>query len=305
MKKSIIMTFLLCVAVIACYSQPYTLEVIISGTIMGSTVTIDPPGPEYTEPTTVTLTANNRGSEFFDGWGGDLSGNDNPATIYVDGEKTVYVQFVLGDAPPKNSIWFEPNPLQLKAGMTKDTSVLCNSRDQNLAAYGFIITFDPAIVRINTAQYSDGVSAGADGFIAALNAVIPGKLTVAGFDVTGKGPGSRLHVLDIAWEGVADGTTTLDLYVDSIIDSNQNSLGIRQGIDGTIIVTSCLLPGDVNGDGQVNIVDALLIAQDYVGLNPPNFDRDCADVDCNGIITILDALLIAQYYVNIIPGFCL
>ena len=30
--------------------------------------------------------------------------------------------------------------------------------------------------------------------------------------------------------------------------------------------------GDVNDDGIVDIVDALLIAQDYVNLNPANYD---------------------------------
>ncbi|MBN1696183.1 MAG: glycoside hydrolase family 3 C-terminal domain-containing protein [Spirochaetales bacterium] len=62
--------------------------------------------------------------------------------------------------------------------------------------------------------------------------------------------------------------------------------------------------GDVNNDGSVNIVDALLVAQYYVGLNPGNFDTDRADANCNGNIDIVDALLIAQYYVGLISGFC-
>jgi endo-1,3-1,4-beta-glycanase ExoK len=62
--------------------------------------------------------------------------------------------------------------------------------------------------------------------------------------------------------------------------------------------------GDVNSNGTINIVDALLVAQEYVGLNPPNFNAAYADTDCNGTVNIVDALLIAQYYVGLISWFC-
>jgi hypothetical protein len=61
--------------------------------------------------------------------------------------------------------------------------------------------------------------------------------------------------------------------------------------------------GDVDSNGTINIVDALLIAQFYVNLDPPDFDEDAADVSGDGAITILDALLIAQFYVNLIQEF--
>jgi hypothetical protein len=62
--------------------------------------------------------------------------------------------------------------------------------------------------------------------------------------------------------------------------------------------------GDVNGDGTVDIVDALLTAQYFVGLNPANFNAANGDVNCDGSIDIVDALLIAQYFVGLISGFC-
>ncbi|MBN2444232.1 MAG: DUF1593 domain-containing protein [Spirochaetales bacterium] len=58
--------------------------------------------------------------------------------------------------------------------------------------------------------------------------------------------------------------------------------------------------GDVNSDGTVDIVDALLISQYYVNLNPGNFDSSVADVNSDNSIDIVDALLIAQFYVNLI-----
>jgi hypothetical protein len=62
--------------------------------------------------------------------------------------------------------------------------------------------------------------------------------------------------------------------------------------------------GDVNLDQTVDVVDALLVAQYYVGLNPPAFTAasETGDVDLSGETDIIDALLIAQYYVGIISA---
>jgi hypothetical protein len=52
--------------------------------------------------------------------------------------------------------------------------------------------------------------------------------------------------------------------------------------------------GDVNYSGSVDIVDAILVAQYYVGLSITDFYNSVADVDCNGNIDIVDSMLIAQ-----------
>jgi hypothetical protein len=59
----------------------------------------------------------------------------------------------------------------------------------------------------------------------------------------------------------------------------------------------------VNNSGTIDIVDALLIAQYYVGLNPSGFIAANADVNCTGTIDIVDALLVAQYYVGLVRSF--
>jgi S-formylglutathione hydrolase FrmB len=64
-----------------------------------------------------------------------------------------------------------------------------------------------------------------------------------------------------------------------------------------------MTPGDTNGDGGIDIIDALLVAQYYVGL-PVNIDTSAADTNCDGSVTITDALLIGQYYVGLITQFC-
>jgi hypothetical protein len=63
-----------------------------------------------------------------------------------------------------------------------------------------------------------------------------------------------------------------------------------------------VLLGDVDTNGTVDIVDALMVAQYYVGL-PVSINTQAADVNNDGAIDITDALLIAQVYVGILPGF--
>jgi|GEM_PF-873594 len=62
------------------------------------------------------------------------------------------------------------------------------------------------------------------------------------------------------------------------------------------------LYGDVDDNGKVNIVDALLIARHCNGLAVDFFNADVADVDLNGKITIIDALIISNYYVGLITN---
>ncbi|MBN2443146.1 MAG: cellulase family glycosylhydrolase, partial [Spirochaetales bacterium] len=63
-----------------------------------------------------------------------------------------------------------------------------------------------------------------------------------------------------------------------------------------------ILYGDVNSDRIVDIIDALLVAQYYVGLTPAGFIApvEYGDVNLDGSTDVIDALLIAQYYVGII-----
>jgi endoglucanase len=61
--------------------------------------------------------------------------------------------------------------------------------------------------------------------------------------------------------------------------------------------------GDVNGDNTIDIIDALMTAQYYVGITPGGFIARNADVDCDGSITIIDALMIARYYVGLLSSF--
>lgn len=61
------------------------------------------------------------------------------------------------------------------------------------------------------------------------------------------------------------------------------------------------LHGDANLNRYVDIVDSL-IAEYFVGIFPEIFDMISAKADCDSNITIVDALLVAQFYVGLISS---
>ena len=50
--------------------------------------------------------------------------------------------------------------------------------------------------------------------------------------------------------------------------------------------------GDVNNDGRVSIIDAVLIVNYILGYKPKDFNEDVADIDGSGNITVFDAVCV-------------
>jgi endo-1,4-beta-xylanase len=116
------------------------------------------------------------------------------------------------------------------------------------------------------------------------------------------------HWRDNAWIMHADGSerpalTWIKNYLAGSSTAAPTTVPTTAPTTAPTTPPACSLKGDTNGNGSVDIVDALLIAQSYVGLNPSGFNASCADVNCSGAIDIVDALLIAQLYVGLISSF--
>ena len=93
-------------------------------------------------------------------------------------------------------------------------------------------------------------------------------------------------------------------YTEVAIDYNASFVGAAAAIidylddygTGEEIIT-----GDVNGDGEVNIFDAIMMAQYIVGeidTFPVQDDMEAADLNGDGSIDIFDIILLAQYIVG-------
>lgn len=142
-------------------------------------------------------------------------------------------------APPAGQepgdVWIVPSSQIVYRGSSFITEVHVNTGSQKLHAYGIHITFSTRLIKVKGG--SNGVEAGPDGFLAAVN-VQGSVLKMAGFDTSGKGPKSDLYLLAIHWIADAEntGNATLMVDVENLVDNKTNPVGIPRGKNGTVTV---------------------------------------------------------------------
>ena len=61
---------------------------------------------------------------------------------------------------------------------------------------------------------------------------------------------------------------------------------------------SRVIPGDANGDGEVDLTDASIVFDFYMGEEMSEFFEAAADFDGDGTVDLTDAVLIFEYYMN-------
>jgi hypothetical protein len=144
-----------------------------------------------------------------------------------------------------------------------------------------------------------------------FNVSINNTPVLSNFDIYATAGGQNIAVAQ-EFTATADSGGQIAIQFTSVTENPKiNGISIEPGTGPTAGPTSAPtatptggMLGDTNGDGAIDIVDALLTAQYYVGLNPSGFIPGNADTNCDGSIDIVDALLIAQFYVGLINGFC-
>ncbi|MDB5051455.1 MAG: thrombospondin N-terminal-like domain protein [Fibrobacteres bacterium] len=114
----------------------------------------------------------------------------------------------------------------------------------------------------------------------------------------------KIRILPTAKTGASTMLTLSDISAD------EGRVKAISNLPGKIFVLQHdLLLGDVSGDGQVDLTDALILMQYVVGQfglpnsEYPNFTLATADVTGNGEITSYDAALVLQYGLGIIEDF--
>lgn len=201
-------------------------------------------------------------------------------------------------------VYMSPAATTVSTGSAFTNEIRVNSGNQKVAAYGINLEWDSVLIYVNTSIGMNGVEAGDQGFLNAASVPSAGELKIAGFDAAGKGPGNNMQLVKIYWKaGTVAGSTDISVTVETMVDLNYNEItSSYRGAGAKITVISGPM-GDVNGDGYVTIVDALMVAQYSVGIPVPGFNSSAADVSVNGDVDIIDALRIAQYSVGLITEF--
>lgn len=99
---------------------------------------------------------------------------------------------------------------------------------------------------------------------------------------------------------MAEGLYQVVMYSPLIVYTN----GMKPSVQKTYstVTVENYQKGDVDGDGVVDLADALLVINHYVGKPVTTFIEKAADVDGDGVIDLADAVLIINYYVGKIPS---
>ncbi len=115
--------------------------------------------------------------------------------------------------------------------------------------------------------------------------------------------GNNTYKYDITTEKGLIATINDRQEYNRIVSEAVQSPAGTNAMNKSVMAAADGLLGDVDSNGQITIIDALLVARYVTGDIPANFNSSAADVDGNGAIDINDAMLIGQYVAGLITEF--
>ena len=202
--------------------------------------------------------------------------------------------WILAGAPDWTSVNHTVSKMPIRSGDTFTVDISAETVF-DLAKWQLDIAFDPAALEAidvsegdflkmggGTTSFQGGTINNAAGNITGLSAERGGDQGVSG---TGT-------LLQVEFKAKSSGETTLtlqNLQFDVIAGGNVSV----ESHEITLTVEEQLIAGDVNGDGKVNILDLVLVAQQF-GKDVPADSP--ADVTGDGVVNILDLVRVAQEF---------
>lgn len=104
--------------------------------------------------------------------------------------------------------------------------------------------------------------------------------------------GDFISLSVIADEGVDDGSYTAKLKNAFFSTEDEKRIDLPD-VDFNIVVLD-YTPGDVNGDGSLNVMDVVKLVNYIMGRNPSDFVFAAADMDENGKINVMDLVNVVE-----------
>ena len=163
----------------------------------------------------------------------------------------------------------------------------------DLAGWQFNLTFDPDVLEVvevnegdflktdgGTTFFQQGTVDNAGGKIADLSSALISKGGITGTGV----------LLSVVFSAKADGNSQLTLHNFQL--GSSTGAVIPAGVRDLAITVESKPSWDVNADGQVSVLDLILVAQ---RLGETATANSKFDVNDDGIISILDLILVAQH----------
>ena len=157
------------------------------------------------------------------------------------------------------------------------------SNGRNVAGYEVSVNFDTSALRYVSGSNGSYLPSGA--FFAPPQ-VSGGKVTLAATSVSGAARNSSGTLASVTFSVVAVKASTLRLTGVIVSDSNAKALNVS--VKNGIVVEGGA-SWDTNGDGQVNVLDLVVVARS-LGSRTAS-----ADINGDGIVNVLDIVLVAQH----------
>ena len=193
-------------------------------------------------------------------------------------------------ATPGVGYAFSETPIRVGDTFTLD---IRSENVSDLAGWQFDIAFDPSI--LEAIDVSEGNFLKTDG---ATTFFQSGRIDNAAGKITGlntarlgeRGANGSGTILQVKFKAKSEGETELALQ--TFVFGASGGENIPAGPHEIHITVEARLPsGDVNGDGIVNVLDLILVAQQLGKSVPAN---SAVDINGDGVINIFDLTLVAQ-----------
>ena len=167
----------------------------------------------------------------------------------------------------------------------------------NLGSFQFTLAFSPTIVHVEGAELGDFL--GSTGrSVSLIGPEIDNEAGTVAFGAFGfgepPGPDESGVLATRSLSPQAGGES--DLHLQNVQATNTSSAVIRIELqDGRVTVLGCI-PGDLDCDCDVDIVDIMLVAGHWnTSMGDPGYDPTC-DLDSDGDIDIADIMHVAAHW---------
>ena len=158
----------------------------------------------------------------------------------------------------------------------------------NLFSAQYVVSFNTTV--LNLTGVTDGVVGGVTFPIFEYNPAIYSVVQLLVGGVTGSGYLAELHFHVI---GSAGDTSDINLTAGKLADTE--AAYITATWTGAFVeVVPVVIPGDANGDGEVNVLDLAFTAMIIVELEPNGGLHPGADANQDGLVDVLDLAKIAR-----------
>ncbi|MEA3325166.1 MAG: cohesin domain-containing protein [Euryarchaeota archaeon] len=181
------------------------------------------------------------------------------------------------------------------AGGNDDVTPVMINNVVNVGVVRIDIHYDPSVVWV--VDVADGdfdfVTSSIDN---AAGVVRIGAMQVASSGLNGD---VMLAEVTLQAKGCPGDTSALSIDLKELKDATPQCNPIQTGVEDGIFTVSCLC-GDVNGDGNVLLDDAMYLMKHCV--KEPGFEQinECAsDINCDGAIEMADAMYLAKHCVGV------